>query len=47
MIISILIVQWTQFCFNSPGISIYRLGFNLNYKGFDDYLLAKARGECA
>ncbi|ADQ45596.1 hypothetical protein Calkro_0705 [Caldicellulosiruptor kronotskyensis 2002] len=32
--------------FNDNGISILRLGFNLNYKGFDDYLLAKVRGEC-
>jgi len=33
--------------FKEAGISILRLGFNLGYKGFDDYLLAKARGECA
>lgn len=33
--------------FKEAGISILRLGFNLSYKGFDDYLLAKARGECA
>ena len=33
--------------FKEAGISIYRVGFNLGYKGFDDYLLAKARGECA
>lgn len=34
--------------FKNEGITAMRLAFNLNYKGYDDYLIAaKIKGECA